>query len=61
MLFPNRLTDPRINGVGGYNISIEFGTDWFPYNFFYTVGVYGRNTTYTDMEDWHLERNERFW
>ncbi|KAL4716885.1 hypothetical protein ACJJTC_012696 [Scirpophaga incertulas] len=58
---PNRLHTPIIEGVGGYNISIEFGTDWFPYTFYFSLGLTGKNTTHKDMMKWVHERSPGFW
>ncbi|XP_063395740.1 uncharacterized protein LOC134680558 [Cydia fagiglandana] len=61
MLFPNRQVVPIINGVGGYNMSLEFTTDWFPYVFFFTLGLTGKNTTRANLKEWILERHPGAW
>ncbi|KAJ8736284.1 hypothetical protein PYW08_006940 [Mythimna loreyi] len=61
MAMPNRLSTPIIDGVGGYNITITFQTDWFPYSFYFSLGLDGRNTTKRDWAKWIPERSPGFW
>ncbi|CAG9796487.1 unnamed protein product [Diatraea saccharalis] len=58
---PNRLSTPVIHGVGGYNITIEFDTEWFPYLFVFGIGLSGKNTTERDFARWIGERKPGFW
>ncbi|XP_028178178.1 melanization protease 1-like, partial [Ostrinia furnacalis] len=61
LLMPNRLATPKIEGVGGYNISVEFTTEWFPYTFYFSLGLTGKNTTEKDFLEWIGERKPGFW
>lgn len=61
LLMPNRLATPKITGVGGYNITIEFATEWFPYTFYFSLGLTGKNTTEKDFLEWIGERKPGFW
>ncbi|XP_073957095.1 uncharacterized protein [Choristoneura fumiferana] len=61
LLLPNRLTEPNIYGVGGYNITVTFTTHWFPYNFEFYLGLAGRNTSAKDFTAWLSERQPGFW
>ncbi|RVE48143.1 hypothetical protein evm_007203 [Chilo suppressalis] len=61
VLLPNRLSTPDIHGVGGYNISVEFDTEWFPYAFYFSLGLSGKNTTEKDFNKWIEERKPGFW
>ncbi|XP_059051079.1 uncharacterized protein LOC131845932 [Achroia grisella] len=61
LMMPNRLTTPLIEGVGGYNITISFYTEWFPYRFYFSVGLTGKNTTERDKLNWLGERKAGFW
>lgn len=58
---PNRLTKPNIDGVGGYNLTISFDTDWFPYTFYFSIALDGKNSTVDDMNEWIQERKSGFW
>ncbi|XP_028041382.1 uncharacterized protein LOC114251357 [Bombyx mandarina] len=58
---PNRLIVPEIKGVGGYNITVTFKTDWFPYIFYFNLGLNGKNTTAADFATWIPERKPGFW
>ncbi|XP_034832639.1 uncharacterized protein [Maniola hyperantus] len=61
LLMPNRLVEPVIDGVGGYNITVSFSTLWFPYSFYFSLGLHGRNTTKKDFNKWIFERKPGFW
>ncbi|CAH2102333.1 unnamed protein product [Euphydryas editha] len=61
LLLPNRLSKPEIEGVGGYNITITFNTLWFPYTFYFSLGLNGKNTTERDFSKWIVERSPGFW
>ncbi|XP_075983614.1 uncharacterized protein LOC142981495 [Anticarsia gemmatalis] len=56
IMLPNRLSMPIITGVGGYNITIKFNTEWFPYVFFFTLGLNGSNATMADRRVFYWER-----
>ncbi|XP_050666759.1 uncharacterized protein LOC126966641 [Leptidea sinapis] len=61
LLLPNRLVTPIVHGVGGYNITVVFSTEWFPYTFYFSLGLNGRNTTQKDFLKWIGERKPGFW
>ncbi|CAG9581578.1 unnamed protein product [Danaus chrysippus] len=61
LLLPNRLVTPFIDGVGGYNITISFSTFWFPYTFYFSLGLNGKNTTERDFRNWISERKPGYW
>ncbi|XP_053614879.1 uncharacterized protein LOC128677794 [Plodia interpunctella] len=61
LLLPNRFYTPKIDGVGGYNISIYFETDWFPYTFYFALGLTGRNSTARDLYDWIDEQRPGYY
>ncbi|XP_047545165.1 uncharacterized protein LOC125077296 [Vanessa atalanta] len=61
LLLPNRLSLPVIEGVGGYNISVTFDTMWFPYTFYFSLGLNGKNTTERDFYKWIGERKPGYW
>ncbi|KAF9421473.1 hypothetical protein HW555_002688, partial [Spodoptera exigua] len=61
LTMPNRLTKPTIDGVGGYNITVTFNTEWFPYSFFFSLALHGRNSTQSDIQSWLSERKPGFW
>ncbi|CAF4794957.1 unnamed protein product [Pieris macdunnoughi] len=61
LMLPNRLVTPVITGVGGYNITITFNTQWFPYVFYFALGLSGKNTTFSDYLKWLPERKPGFW
>ncbi|XP_026739301.1 uncharacterized protein LOC113502122 [Trichoplusia ni] len=61
LMMPNRLSKPIIAGVGGYNITVTFDTEWFPYTFYFSLALDGKNSTLRDLGDWLLERKPGFW
>uniref|UniRef100_A0A2A4K1I3 Peptidase S1 domain-containing protein n=1 Tax=Heliothis virescens TaxID=7102 RepID=A0A2A4K1I3_HELVI len=61
LMMPNRLSVPEITGVGGYNITIVFDTEWFPYTFYFALALDGKNTTASDFQTWLPERKAGFW
>ncbi|XP_063899108.1 uncharacterized protein LOC110375867 [Helicoverpa armigera] len=61
LMMPNRLSVPTVTGVGGYNITIMFDTDWFPYTFYFALALDGKNTTAEDFQTWLPERKAGFW
>lgn len=61
LTMPNRISQPTIAGVGGYNITVTFNTEWFPYSFFFALALDGKNSTDADMQAWISERKPGFW
>ncbi|XP_072941110.1 uncharacterized protein [Epargyreus clarus] len=61
LLLPNRLTKPIVEGVGGYNITVTFSTEWFPWTYYFSLGLNGKNTTDKDFMSWIGERKPGFW
>ncbi|XP_041975774.1 uncharacterized protein LOC121730702 [Aricia agestis] len=61
MLLPNRLVVPTILGVGGYNITVSLYSKWFPTKYYFSLGLYGKNTTNRDYLKWYEERKPGFW
>ncbi|KOB68210.1 Uncharacterized protein OBRU01_18653 [Operophtera brumata] len=58
---PNRFVLPSIEGIGRYNITIEFATLSFPTRFTFTLMLFGKNTTRANFEAWVDERSEGHW
>nr|XP_049692378.1 uncharacterized protein LOC110375857 [Helicoverpa armigera] len=61
LLLPSRLTEPTITGVGTYNITIRFDTEWFPYSFYFALALDGQNTTTENFHNWLPDRKHGFW
>ncbi|KAJ2952068.1 hypothetical protein O0L34_g4332 [Tuta absoluta] len=52
LTLPNHLQEPIIRGVRESNVSVEFVSNWFPYTFYFSLGLYGRNSTAWERETW---------
>ncbi|XP_049878481.1 uncharacterized protein LOC126375542 [Pectinophora gossypiella] len=56
---PNRQVSPVINGAGGYEINIRFNTEWFPYSFYFAVGLQGVNASVDLTAHWQMQKWEK--
>ncbi|XP_049878543.1 uncharacterized protein LOC126375582 [Pectinophora gossypiella] len=56
LVLPNRMTQPKIEGIGGYNITLTFNTEWFPRTFSFALGLTGIDTGYWDLREFLNER-----
>ncbi|XP_014366964.2 uncharacterized protein LOC106717595 [Papilio machaon] len=57
LIIPNHKSTPIIDGVGGFNISVQLDTNWFPSRFFFTLGLSGKNTSADNLSKWWSQRN----
>ncbi|CAB3237838.1 unnamed protein product [Arctia plantaginis] len=48
LTLPSRDLNPSVEGVGGFNVTIIFSSEWFPYGFTFSMGLSGMNVTYSD-------------
>ncbi|CAK1602233.1 unnamed protein product [Parnassius mnemosyne] len=61
LLVPNHKSTPVIDGVGGFNISVQLDTHWFPKGFSFTLGLHGKNSTPADIDKWWSQRGTGLW
>ncbi|XP_068626500.1 uncharacterized protein [Battus philenor] len=61
LLVPNHKSTPIIDGVGGFNVSVQLDSKWFPHRFYFTLGLNGKNSTAENINRWWAERGDGLW
>ncbi|CAH2050604.1 unnamed protein product, partial [Iphiclides podalirius] len=61
LLVPNHKQTPVIDGVGGFNITVQLNSNWFPKAFYFTLGLNGKNSSASNVDLWWSQRGPGAW